>query len=128
MTNSIKREENVEIDGFLFFAHDVTATESYSRREYVRTKILGGSEFVARNSFIPKEYTFTADVYIDPTKPDAYDKVFSSMNNKPCKVTSRYMGMFTAEVNVTKTHNKSSPGNISLSILVREIPSTEVDI
>ena len=29
-------EENVEINGFLFYAHEITPTESYSRREFNR--------------------------------------------------------------------------------------------
>ncbi len=123
-----KHEENVEINGFLFYAHEITPTESYSRREFNRTNILGGSTFVSKGAYVPKEFTFSADVDINPLKPDIYDKAFSYINNNPCTVTSRYMGMFTAEVKISKTHNKSSPANISLSISVKEIPETTVEV
>jgi hypothetical protein len=121
-------EENVEINGFLFYAHEITPTESYSRREFNRTNILGGTTFISKGAYVPCEYTFTSDLNIDPTRPDMYDKVFAYINNNPCKVVSKYMGMFTAEVKISKTHNKSSPGNISLSISVKEIPEVKVEI
>jgi hypothetical protein len=121
-------EENVEIDGFLLYAEDITATESYNRRELLRTKILNGSEFVSKGQFIPREYTFTCQVDTPIDRPDIYDEIFAYMNNNPCQVTSRYMGMFNAEVIITKTYNKGQAGLISLSILVREIPETIVNI
>ncbi|MBX7076669.1 MAG: hypothetical protein K1X33_05085 [Methanobacteriaceae archaeon] len=121
-------EENVEIDGFLFYAEDITATESYNRRELLRTKILNGSEFVSKGQFIPREYTFTAQVDTPIDRPDVYDEVFEYMNNNPCEVVSRYMGMFNAEIVITKTYNKGQAGILQLSILVREIPDIVVNI
>ena len=119
----------VEIDGFLFFPESVKADESYARREYKRTKIMSGGEFVTRGQYIPKEFSFTTVLDIDPNQPFMYDKIFQIMENKPCEVISPYMGdKFKAEVQIDKTHPKSAPASLKLDIKVKEIvtPRTTV--
>lgn len=119
----------VEIDGFLFFPESVKADESYARREYKRTKIMSGGEFVTRGQFMPREFSFTTVLDIDPNQPFMYDKIFEIMENKPCEVVSPYMGdNFKAEIQIDKTHPKSSPSNLKLDIKVKEIvtPKTTV--
>lgn len=122
-------DAGVEIDGFLFFPEEVKGDESYARREYTRTKIMSGGEFVTRGQYTPKEYSFTTTLDIDPNEPYAYDKLFQIMENKPCEIVSPYMGdIFKAEVEITKTHPKASPGSLKLDIKVTEIvdPKTTV--
>lgn len=119
----------VEIDGFLFFPEEVKGEESYARREYKRTKIMSGGEFVTRGQYMPKEFSFTTVLDIDPNQPNMYDKVFQMMENKPCEVISPYMGdIFKAEIQIDKTHPKASPSNLKLDIKVKEIvdPKTSV--
>ena len=119
----------VEIDGFLFFPESVKADESYARREYKRTKIMSGGEFVTRGQFMPREYSFSTTLDIDPDQPNMYDKVFQIMENKPCEIDSPYMGdNFKAEVQIDKTHPKSAPASLKLDIKIKEIvtPKTTV--
>lgn len=112
----------VEIDGFLFFPESVKAEESYARREFKRTKIMSGGEFVTRGQYMPKEFSFTTTLDIDPNQPFMYDKIFEIMENKPCEVISPYMGdNFKAEIQIDKTHPKSAPASLKLDIRVKEI-------
>lgn len=115
-------DAGVEIDGFLFFPEEVQGEESYAHREYVRTKIMSGGEFVTRGQYVPKEFSFSTTLDIDPNQPYMYDKLFQIMENKPCEVVSPYMGdIFKASVEIDKTHPKASPGSLKLEIKVKEI-------
>lgn len=119
----------VEIDGFLFFPESVKAEESYARREYKRTKIMSGGEFVTRGQYMPKEFSFTTTLDIDPNQPFMYDKIFEIMENKPCEVISPYMGdNFKAEIQIDKTHPKSAPASLKLDIKVKEIVSPKTTV
>lgn len=122
-------DAGVEIDGFLFFPEEVQGDESYARREYTRTKIMSGGEFVTRGQYTPKEFSFSTTLDIDPNQPYMYDKIFQIMENKPCEVVSPYMGdIFKAEIEIDKTHPKASPGSLKLDIKIKEIvdPTTTV--
>ena len=122
-------QSGVEIDGFLFFPESVKGDESYARREYKRTKIMSGGEFVTRGQFMGREFSFSTTLDIDPDTPYMYDKVFQIMENKPCEVISPYMGdNFKAEIQIDKTHPKSAPASLKLDIKVKEIvdPKTVV--
>ena len=115
-------DAGVEIDGFLFFPEEVKGDESFARREYTRTKIMSGGEFVTRGQYTPKEFSFSTTLDIDPNQPYMYDKIFQIMENKPCEVVSPYMGdIFNAEVQIEKTHPKASPGSLKLDIKIKEI-------
>ena len=115
-------DAGVEIDGFLFFPEEVKGEESYARREYNRTKIMSGGEFVTRGQYTPKEYSFTTTLDIDANKPYEYDKLFQMMENKVCEVVSPYMGdIFKATVEIDKTHPKASPHSLQLDIKVKEV-------
>ena len=113
----------VDIDGYLFFPKKVDGTESFSHREFIRTKIMSGGEFVSRGQYIPKEFTFDTIIDIDPDDLDNYRNIFSEMENKVCTVTSPYMGgMFKAEVNIKVTNPESSPHVIECKVTITEIP------
>lgn len=112
----------VEIDGFLFFPEEVSGNNTYSNREYTRTKIMSGGEFVTRGQYKPREFSFKTTLTLDPREPYAYDKVFEIMENKPCEVMSPFMGdTFKAEIEISKTHPRASPGALVLDITVNEI-------
>ena len=114
----------VDIDGYLFFPKKVDSNESFSHREFIRTKIMSGGEFVTRGQYIPKEFSFETIIDIDPDKLDDYLNIFSAMENKVCRITSPYMGgMFKGEVNVNVTNPESSPHVIECKVTVKEIPS-----
>lgn len=122
-------DAGVEIDGFLFFPEEVKGEESYARREYNRTKIMSGGEFVTRGQYTPKEYSFTTTLDIDANKPYQYDKLFQIMENKVCEVVSPYMGdVFNATVEIDKTHPKASPHSLKLDIKVKEVVDPKTSI
>lgn len=111
----------VEIDGFLFFPEEVGGDESYNRREFKRTDIMSGGQFMTRGKFVPRKFSFNTSLDIDPDNPDMYDKVFEIMENKVCEIVSPYMGgMFKGTVEIDKTHPKASPGALKLSITIEE--------
>lgn len=113
----------IDIDGYLFFPKQVEGSESFSHREFVRTKIMSGGEFVTRGQYIPKEFSFDTIIDIDPSHLDDYLNIFSLMENKICRVTSPYLGgMFNAEVIVEVTNPESSPHVIECKVTIKEIP------
>ena len=76
----------VEIEGWLFLPEEIQGNESYRKRTYQRTKIMSGGEFVSRTSYIPMEYSFSCYFDVEPNEPYYYDKIFTAMQNKKCKV------------------------------------------
>lgn len=118
--------ENVEIDGYPFYAENITATEAYNRRETNRTSILNGTEHVSRGKYVVRDYSFTTTVFVPDNRPDVHDDIFREMMSKPCEVISPYMGgKFMAEVIIQKDIEEASPNHIKLDIQVIEIPDTE---
>lgn len=118
-----KKTTGVDIDGYLFFPESVNGDESYSHREFLRTKIMSGGEFTSRGQYIPKEFSFDTIIDIDPSDLDDYHEIFSRMENKVCTITSPYMGgMFKGEVNVSVTNPESSPHVIECKVKIKEIP------
>lgn len=118
----------VEIDGFPLFAEEVKPVEKYQRREFLRTSIMMGSEFVTKSgAFVPREFTFVSNLEIDLGKPDTYDSVFAAWNNNICNVISReFGGSFNAEVHVTPTHD--SPLNLQLDVKIKEVAKITVKV
>ena len=113
----------VDIDGYLFFPESVDGTESFSHREFLRTKIFSGGEFVTRGQYIPKEFSFNTVIDIEPEHLDEYLNIFSEMENKVCRITSPYMGgMFKGEVNISVTNPETSPHVIECKVTIKEIP------
>lgn len=127
--NYCNNNSGVEIDGFLFFPESVKGDESFTHREFKRTKIMSGGEFVTRGQFMGREFSFTTTLDIDPNEPYMYDKVFQIMENKACNVISPYMGdNFLAEIQIDKTHPKSAPASLKLDIKVKEIATPKTSV
>ena len=113
----------VDIDGYLFFPESVNGDESFSHREFMRTKIMSGGEFVTRGQYIPREFSFDTIIDINPDELDKYHDIFSKMENKVCTITSPYMGgMFKGEVNISVTNPEASPHVIECKVKIKEIP------
>lgn len=113
----------VDIEGYLFFPEKVSGDESFSHREFQRTKIMAGGEFTTRGQYIPKEFSFDTIIDINPDQLDDYINIFSTMENKVCTVTSPYMGgKFKAEVNISVTNPETSPHVIECKVKIKEIP------
>lgn len=119
----------VEIDGFLFFPDEVGGDESFTRRDFKRTDIMSGGQFISRGQYIPRKFSFNTTLEIDPDNPNMYDKVFQIMENKLCEIISPYMGeMFKGTVKIDKTHPKASPRDLKLSIGVEEAPDPKATV
>lgn len=118
-----KAEAPVEIDGYPFYAEEITSNEPYNRRETNRQSILGGTEFVTRGKYIVRDFSFSTHIHIPEGRPDRFDDVFREMVRKPCEVISPYMGgKFNAEVIIEVNAEESSPEDLKLDIQVIEIP------
>ena len=127
--NNCGNDMGVEIDGFLFFPEEISGGNTYSNREFIRTKIMSGGEFVSRGQYTPREFNFKTTLTLDPNEPYYYDKVFQIMENKHCQIISPYMGdNFKAEVQINKTHPKSSPSSLVLDVNVKEIVEPKASI
>lgn len=113
----------VDIDGYLFFPKKVEGDESFSHRDFNRTKIMSGGEFVTRGQYVPKEFSFDTVIDINPEDLDNYINIFSTMENKICRITSPYMGgMFNGEVTIKVTNPETSPHVIECKVTIKEIP------
>jgi len=121
-------EFNITIDGFpLIVENDPSPNESFNRRETARHDIIGGTQWVARTTYVPIDVTFNTHVRIDPYYPDIYDSTFKLWMSKPVEVISReFGGKFMAECVVKKTH--SSPAFLTLEIHLTEIPGSKSNI
>lgn len=120
-------DKAVEIDGFLFIPNEIKTDQSYSSREYTRTSIMGGGEFVSRSVYKPREFSFETSLDIDPDEPYLYDNVFSLMMNKSggCEVIASWIGLIKGEVDIIKTYNEATPHSLHLEIKIKEIPSVD---
>jgi len=115
----------VEIDGFLFFPDEVKS-DNLPSREFIRTKIMSGGEYVSRGQYLPKEFNFSTTLDLNPLKPYEYDDVFLTLMNKSCKIMSPYMGdMFNGEVKISKVHPQSSPHSLKIDVKIKEIPPVD---
>ena len=118
---------NITIDGFpLIIEGEPSPNESFNRRETARHNIIGGTQWVARTTYVPVDVSFTTHVRIDPYYPDIYDSTFKLWMSKNVEVISREFGNFMAECKVKKLH--SSPAFLKLEIQLTEIPGSKSNI
>ena len=120
----------VEIEGWLFLPEEIKSDESYRRRNFQRTKIMSGGEYVSRTAYIPRKYSFVCYYDVDPEEPYVWDQIFTKMENKKCKVISPYISSnpFYAEVQIKKTNPKGNPDILKLDVSLTEIPTAKLRI
>ena len=114
---------NITIDGYQMIMEECTPNESYNRRETIRHNILGGTQSVMRGNYLPRDYTFTTHLLIDPEHPEVYDSTFKTWQSKPVTVSSGFMGgKFDAEI-IIKRSPCNSPNYLLIEVQVIEIPT-----
>lgn len=120
----------VEIEGWLFIPEEIKSDESFRRRNFQRTKIMSGGEFVSRTAYVPRKYSFTCYYDVEPEKPYVWDQIFTKMENKKCKVISPYISSnpFYAEVQIKKTNPRGAPDTLKLDVTLTEIPTAKLRI
>lgn len=131
MYKDIKGEvsENIEINGYPFYAENISSDEAYNRRELNRNSIQSGTEVVTKGKYIPRSYSFTTTIYHPVNRPDSYEKILRQMVSNPAEVISPYMGgKFKAEVIIQKNIEESSPNHMVLDFTVTEIPEAKSNI
>lgn len=119
---------NVTIDGLDLIGRDFSPSESFNRRETSRHAIIGGTQNVMRTTYVPRDFTFTCKLQIDPLYPDIYDSTFELWMSKPVEVISRELGggLFKAECKVKRIHE--TPAYITVEIQLIEIPEVKSNI
>lgn len=121
--------ENIEINGYPFFAENISSDEAYNRRELNRNSVLGGTEIVTKGKYVPRSYSFTTTIYHPENRPDAYEKILRQIVSNTAEVISPYMGgKLKAEVLIQKNIEESSPNHMVLDFTVTEIPSSKSNI
>ena len=122
---TIGKNCNIEIDGFQFVAEEINLSESYPRRNLIRTNIMGGGQQTSKGEYVPRSFTFNTNINYPTNQPDAYDKLWEYMNNKDCKIVCQYTGDMMAEVQIQKTYPKGMGNTVKLSITVTEISQND---
>lgn len=121
--------ENIEINGYPFYAENISSDEAFNRRELNRNSILGGTEVVTKGRYIARSYTFTTTIYHPTNRPDSYENIFKKIVANPAEIISPYMGgKFKAEVIIQKNIEESSPNHMVLDFTVTEIPEEKSNI
>lgn len=121
----IKFKYEKEEQQFPFYAEQITANESYNRRDLIRTKVMNGTETVTQGDWIGREFSFTTHLPVGEDRT-IYDKYFLSMLHQPCTIINEDMGeMFTAQVIIKKEPVEKHPNTLKLEVEIKEIP--EID-
>ena len=118
---------NIEINGFPFFTETIEGDDFFNRREYNKLNIIGGTQIVTKGAYVPRSFTFTTHVRVEPNNPDVYNKIFQEMMSEPCNIISPELGgMFDGIVVVSPKH--SSPSFLEVKIKITEVPKIESNI
>lgn len=115
-------DQDVEIDGFPFYAESITPNEAYTRRDLKRTKILNGAETATQGDWIGRDFSFSANLQVEKNHHEMYDDIFMELMSKPCEVVCRDMGpIFDAEVIIKKSPITAEPYSLNVEVQVKEI-------
>lgn len=95
-------DQNVEINGYSFFAHDWKADESQEGHEINRLKIMNGTEAVTLGAYTPMEWSFKTHVlHLD--EYDKYDKMITELHDNIVEVFAPEIhDKFNAYCHITK--------------------------
>lgn len=122
-----RKDFNMEIDGYSIFAEEVTGDESFNRRETNRQKIMGGTEFVSRTNYIPRQYEFVTHLFCPKDRPNVYDELFRDWSSRPVEIVSPDIGgYFWAELQIKR--HRVSPMMLEVNFTAIEIPDTKTNI
>ena len=115
--------ENIEINGYPFYAENISGDEPFNRREYTFDPILNGTLSAKRGKYIQRKFSFQTTLYHGDGRYDAHDKILEEINSKPVEVISPAMGgKFKAIVIFSKSIQEGSPYHTEYDVDVTEVP------
>jgi hypothetical protein len=121
------KNQDIEINDYPFYAENISASEPFSRRDYIETPIMNGTIQNTKGAFIPREFTFKTVMYITPEKPEVHDTILRKMVTEPATIYCRDMGEpFKAKITIKK--ERSKPRSLELDFTIKEIPENSSDI
>lgn len=114
--------ENIEIDGYPFYAENIDGEEPVNRREYQFKPILNGTLDARRGKYIQRKFSFMTTMFHE-RRPDEHDKIIRELSGKEVEIISPSMGgKFKAIVTFRKTIPEGSPYHTEYDVQVVEIP------
>lgn len=117
----IIKNPNISINDIDFYMESFSSDEPVQRREFKRTSLMNGTEYITKGKWIGRQFSFKTHITVPIDNPDAYDDILAEFCNGICDVVSLDLGSFKAEVTCSKTHNANNPDMIELSFTVKEI-------
>ena len=121
--------ENIEINGYPFYAENIDGEEPFNRREYEFDPILNGTLSAKRGKYIQRKFSFQTTLFHAHGRYDAHDKILKEINSKPVEVISPAMGgKFKAVVTFRKTIQEGSPYHTEYDVDVVEVPDKKSNI
>lgn len=114
--------ENIEIDGYPFYAENIDGEEPVNRREYKFKPILNGTLDARRGKYIQRKFSFMTTLFHE-LRPDEHDKIIRELSGKEVEIISPSMGgKFNAIVTFRKTIPEGSPYHTEYEVQVLEVP------
>lgn len=117
--------ENIEINGYPFYAENIDSQEPFNRRDYEFKPVVNGTLVARRGKYIQRKYSFQTTLY-HKNRPDEHDKILAEICSKPVEVISPSMGgKFKAIVTFTKSIDEGSKYHTDYDVDIVEVPTTK---
>ena len=123
------KNQDIEINGYPFYAETITGSEPFTRREFSEKAIMNGTTLVSKGQFIPRQYSFKTSLFISPENLNVHDKILREMVIEPSEVVCPAMGEpFQGIITIKKDYLESTPHSLNLEFTIKEIPEIRTDI
>lgn len=122
--------ENIEIDGYPFYAENIRGEEPFNRREYTFKPILNGTLSPKRGKYIQRKFSFKTTVYHADGRPDSFDDILSEICSKPVEIISSAMSKkpFKGVVTFTRSIEEGSRYHTEYDVDIIEVPEKKSNI
>lgn len=114
--------ENIEINGYPFYAENINGKEPFNRREYQFKQVVNGTLVARRGKYIQRKFSFQTTVY-HKNRPDQHDKILAEICSKPVEIISPSMGgKFQGIVTFSKSIDEGSKYHTDYDVEIVEVP------